>query len=187
MCVPLLMGPKRTFVMFCWLSVRALFVLLMWQLSVGINQATTVRKPLGHWELLRERILVPTKSWLRTDKDNAHWWWNPGSYHFELLMLSLGRLRQPKSISIGLGFPEAQKTQSREKLCAPWGHRLPACHGHQPQYKATHSAPEASISSGTSYDCKDPVLPSGQCWLTRVRSCVQGFFHGYLWMFLLKT
>lgn len=32
--------------MFCWLSVRALLVLLMWQLSVGINQATTVRKPL---------------------------------------------------------------------------------------------------------------------------------------------
>ena len=164
MCPPQLIGPKETF---------------------GINQATAVRRPLGHWQPLRERILVPTKSWLRTGENNAHWWWDPGSYHLNHSCCSCED-RDSRS-PFPCHRPRLPRSSAERGFGIPWGHRLPACHDHQPQYKTTHGGAEASITSSPDCRLQRPSFAFWSVLIYQGKELYPGSLHGYPRMFLLKT
>lgn len=165
------MGPKGTFVIFCRLAGWALLSSCMWQLSDGINQATAVTRPLGHWQPLRERVLVPTQSWFRTNRNNAHWWRNSRSYHFESVPHSCCPCEDQDSESSFQRSRQARATQNSQRL----RHSMRTQAASKPWPLATIQGPhalEASITSSASWRLQWPSFAFWSMWIHQVRGCI---------------
>lgn len=177
MCPPQLIGPKETFVIFCWTSVLG-FVCLP---ACGSFQLELIRPQQwgGHWDtdsLSENASSFPP----RAGSGQARTMHIDDGTLEAIIWITRAVLVKIETAGVhfratDLGYPEAQQREAlafHEAIGCQ--HAMTTSHNTRPHMVERRPVLQAAQTAGS----KDPVLLSGQCWFTGVRSCIQGFFTG---------